>query len=100
MNSQARAELSGRPNRRERDAIRCTDPVCGLVEVWPADEPCVQCPSCGVGRVERVRTITREECEICGLVRPYVEYDGKFVSNGSCAHRAMSERVYVCMKGD
>lgn len=84
---------------RGRDAIRCSDPGCGLVEVWPQSEACEQCPSCGQP-VERVRTITREECDVCGLVRPYTEYDGRFVVNGCCAHRAMSERVYVCMKGD
>jgi hypothetical protein len=83
---------------RERNAIRCSDPGCGLVEVW-TEHQCDGCPSCGA-RVERVRTITRNECETCGLVQPYIEYDGKFVSNGTCAHRAMSERVYVCMAGD
>lgn len=75
---------------RERRAIACDD--CGLIEICGNDV--ARCPSCGE-QTERLRTITRRECTVCGLVEPYREYDGRFIADGLCAHRSSGEAVYV-----
>jgi hypothetical protein len=83
---------------REYRAAACHE--CGLIEILaetPDRDAKLECSSCG-GPCERTRTITREECAVCGKVAPHIEYDGKFVSSGGfCAHRAMGETVYAQM---